>query len=44
MIKGICHVVGAGDFSPELLDLKEGDLVIVMGAGDIYKAGEALVK
>ena len=33
MIKGICHVVGAGDFSPELLDLKEGDLVIACDGG-----------
>ena len=26
MIKGICHVVGAGDFSPELLKLGEGEV------------------
>jgi thiamine pyrophosphokinase len=29
----ICHVVGAGDFSPELLDLQEGDLLIAADAG-----------
>ena len=33
MIKGICHVVGAGDFSPELLKLGEGDIVIACDGG-----------
>ena len=29
----ICHVVGAGDFSPSLLHLTEGDLLIAADAG-----------
>lgn len=29
----ICHVVGAGDFSPSLLHLAEGDLLIAADAG-----------
>ncbi|MBR2615905.1 MAG: thiamine diphosphokinase [Clostridia bacterium] len=29
----ICHVVGAGDFSPELLQVREEDLIIAADAG-----------
>ncbi len=29
----ICHVVGAGDFAPDLMKIKKGDLVIAADAG-----------
>ncbi len=33
MKKGICHVVGAGDFKAELLRVNEGDVVIACDGG-----------
>lgn len=41
-MKGICHIVGAGDFDPSLLnEIGEGDLVIAADAGllALEKAG-----
>ena len=40
-MKPICHVVGAGDFSPRLLSLAEHDLLIAADAGyqHLTKAG-----
>ena len=42
-MKNICHVVGAGDFSPSLLSLKSEDLLIAADAGydHLKKAGIA---
>ena len=33
MEKGICHIVGAGDFSPELVNISSGDIVIACDGG-----------
>ena len=36
MKKGVCHVVGAGDFSAELLKIQTGDIVIACDGGYGY--------
>ena len=36
MKKGVCRVVGAGDFTPELLKREEGDIVIACDGGYGY--------
>ena len=38
MKKGVCHVVGAGDFQKELLEKREGDIVIACDGGYGYLA------
>ena len=41
-----CNAVGSIDEAVELLrnSVKTGDLILTIGAGEAYKAGDALVK